>query len=129
MLYGVAQSGPNITSPGLNIAVLYPGDPYTLFDGTEVVASNLKSVAFQRGPSPAAGDSGMSFYAVGMASDMVIDIQAAARDVEADYGTVWQITADSAGKGQYTDIGRGLVYRAVISTYSTGTMPTLRVQR
>ena len=128
-IYGVAQSGPNITSPGLNVAVLYPGDPYTLFDGTETVASNLKSVAIQRGPSPAAGDNGISFYAKGMASDMIIDIQGAPRDVEAEYTTLWQITADASGLGAYTDIGRALCYRAVISTYTSGTMPTLKVQR
>lgn len=108
---------------------LVPGDKWTLFDGTEAVAEGLESMAIARGYSPSGDDAGTSFFATGLAADMVIDIQAAAVDDDDEYLMVGQITDDGNGNGAYTDIGRPGFYRAVITTYSAGDMPIVRVQR
>lgn len=129
MLYGVAQSGPNIVSPSLNIAVLYPGDPYTLFSGTETPVQGMTSVAFQRGPSPS-GDNGISFFAQGMPSTSAIDIQASATDSDLDYQSVsGTLTPDANGNVAYTDVGRALFYRVILTTYVSGSMPVVKAQR
>ena len=129
-VYGVAQAGSNWgANQGLNLTSVIPGEPYTLFDGTETKAGGMKSVAFARGHGPALTDAGMSFLAAGMAATDEIDIQAANNDVDAEYLAVGTIGPDASGLGAYTDIGRAAFYRAVLRVSGGGDMPTLTVQR
>lgn len=122
-LYGAAQAGGGPT-------VIYPGDNFTLFDGTETPATTTISIAFTRGNAPGGmADNGTSFDAVGMPSGMVIDIQAANSNVTGSYAMVGQIIPDANGNGNYTDVGRSQFYRAKISAYTSGTMPSLVAQR
>ena len=122
-LYGTAQAGGYPT-------VIYPGDNFTMFDGTETPATTTISIAFLRGNAPAGiGDNGTSFDASGMPSGMVIDIQVANADVTGNYNTVGQIAPDANGNGNYPDIGRSAYYRAKISAYTTGAMPILIARR
>lgn len=130
-VYGTPQSGPYKDS-SKNLRVISPGDRLTLFDGTETPAEGLASVAFVRGPSVSKSQAFSTFMAVGMASDMVIDIQASNTNVDADYQTIGQLTSELAsppGFPYLTDSGSPTFYRAKITTYSTGDMPTLTVQR
>ena len=111
-------------------ATLYPGDPpLTLFNGGETVAQGLASIPFQRGNSPSGNDAGSSFIALGMASDMVIDVQAANENVAASFVTTQSITADASGSGGTSEPGRSMFYRLLISAYSSGTMPIVTVKR
>lgn len=119
-LYGTAQAGGFPT-------VIYPGDNYTLFDGTETAASGLISIAFYRGHAPGGiGDNGTSFDASGVPSGMTIDIQVANEDITGSYYTVGTLSSTTLA---YTDVGRSAYYRAKISAYTSGSMPRLNAQR
>ncbi len=128
MIYGAAQAGDN-TDLGLNLTALIPGEGMTLFDGTETPEEGLASVAFARGYSPSASDNGTSFFASGMAATTVVDIEASNVDDDALYTQVGQIGADMNGNGAFTDVGRAAFYRAKLSAYTTGDMPTVTAQR
>ncbi len=129
--YGVAQSGYN-TNSAKNLTSLQPGDGVlVLFDGTEAPAVGLASVAFSRGPSVGGADNGCTFDASGMgaSADTVIDVQAANHDIDSEYFTVGQITADANGDGGFTDVGRSAFYRLQLSTYTNAGMPKATVMR
>lgn len=129
--YGIPQSGPQ-TNSAKNLTSLQPGDgTLVLFDGTETPATTLASVAFSRGPSVGGADNGCSFdaYGMGASADTVIDVQAANHDIDGEYCTVGQITADANGNGNYTDIGRSAFYRVKLSTYTSAGMPKVTVMR
>lgn len=121
-VYGVAQAGGQLTS-------VIPGNGFTMFNGTETAVQGLRSVAFSRGYSPSGDDAGSTFYASGMPSGSVIQIQGSNTDLEADYLVIGTLTPDTNGNAAYTDIGRAAFYTGVLSTYTTGTMPILKVQR
>ena len=129
--YGTPQAGYNgPPDQGLNIRAVYPGDSYTLFDGTETGAEGLKSVSFARAMSPSSDDAGCSFFVSGMEATTEVDIQGANEDLDGSYTTLNTITADAGGNGSYTDVGRAQFYRAVLSTYGGGDdMPVVTVQR
>lgn len=129
--YGVKQPGYN-SDASKNLTSLQPGDgTLTLFDGTEAPAVGLASVAFSRGPSVGGADNGCTFDASGMgaSADTVIDVQAANHDIDGEYFTVGQITADANGNGGYTDTGRSAFYRLQLSTYTSAGMPKVTVMR
>lgn len=120
--YGPPNQGKNVTAVG-------PGDSITLFDGTESPAQGLSSIAFARGDSGSQDDAGLSVFATGMASDLTIDIQGSNVNVDGSFTTLEQLFPDANGNAAATDIGRAAFYRAQISAYSSGTMPTCTVQR
>lgn len=122
---------PLFTAARTGICCLVPGDSMNLFDGTETPSDELASIMFARGYSPSGDDAGSTFTGKGLASDLVIDIEAAnplqgVNPVDGDFSQVGQI---SAGSLTYTDIGRSAFYRAKITTYTSGSMPTVTVQR
>lgn len=129
--YGVAQVGYNgPPNQGLNLTSIVPGDSYTLFDGTETPVQGLASVAFSRGPSPSGADNGISFFVTGLKSDETVDIQASNTDLDADYYSVsGSLTPDTNGNAAYTDVGRAAFYRAILSTWVSGTMPVVKATR
>ena len=118
-LYGVAQAGGVLTA-------VYPGEKFTLFDGTESPAAGVKSVAFNRAPGN--GITNGQVFTVGFpfAPTATVQIQASNDDVEAHYQTLATVTTQ---KGYYADYGEFRFYRAVLSAYSSGSMPTVIVQR
>lgn len=121
-VYGVAQVGGVLTA-------LYPGDSMVLFDGTETPASGLKSVAFNRGPSPSSDDAGSTFYIAGIPPQMTVDVQGANADVDGQYLTLTTLSPDANGNAAYTDIGRAAYFRLKVSAYTSGAMCTAKVQR
>lgn len=131
--YGVAQPGYNAApNQGKNLTSVISGESFTLFDGTETAAAGLKSVAFTRGPAPGiVADNGITFYCHGDATSagQVVEIQGSNVDTDTAYVTLSSITLDSAGNGDYTDIGRASFFRAVLSTFASGTMPKVTAQR
>lgn len=109
-----------------------PGESLTLFDGTETPAEGLASMCFARGYSAGQAQAYSTFHADGMPSDMVIDVQAANVDAEADYHTIGQMTSENAspaGFPFFTDDGSPAFYRLKISAYTSGSMPIVTVQR
>lgn len=128
MIYGTAQAGSNPV-PGKNLTSIGVGDSFTLFDGTEAPSAGLASVAFSRAMSPGAADNGVTFYATGMPSDAVIEVEGSNTDVDGDYLVLYAMNPDTNGNAAYTDNGRPAFYRAVLSTYTTGAMPVVKAQR
>ena len=122
MLYGTLQAGGVITTVG-------PSDQLTLFSGTEAPSSGIKSVAFARGYNPGAGESVVTFYVSGLGASNVVEIEGSNTDVDGDYFVLSTITPDANGNGAYSDSGQALYYRAVLSTYVSGGMPVVTVQR
>ena len=111
------------------VVSLGPGYPaFTLFDGTETPVQGLASKPFARA-TKGSDDVGSSFLALGMPSDMVIDVQAANENLDASYITTQSITSDTDGKGGATEPGRSQFYRLKISVYTTGAMPVVTVSR
>jgi hypothetical protein len=127
-LYGVAQSG-NYGPPnqGKNLTSLIVGEQITLFDGAETPLTGVKSVAFANGYNPQGGNSNITFNASGMPSDMTIDVQVAAHDIEAEYSSIGTLAASAGtpdtGNGFLTDDGKSAFYRLYITNYTTGAMP------
>lgn len=118
LLYGV---DPKISS-------VQPGDSYSLFDGTEIPGASIKSAPFSRGESPSGSDQGSTFSMDFVsAPTAVVLIQGANVDAEANYVTLW--TSTNTQHDNYTDTARWAFYRAVLSTYSAGGMPVVRVKR
>ena len=104
------------------------GDSFTLFDGTETPSAGLKSIAFERkqygslNPSP-------SVFTVSFtnAPNATVLIEASNDLTEANFQTVGgPITTQH---GYYSDIGSFRYYRANLSAYVGGLMPTVIVQR
>ena len=118
-LYGVAQAGGVLTA-------VFPGDSFVLFNGTETPAAGLKSVAFNRAKGPL-GPSAQVFTVTFPASPTAtVQIQASNDDVDAHYQILASVTTQT---GYYADYGEFAYYRAVLSAYSSGGMPTVTVQR
>ncbi len=124
-VYGIPQAG-DLIPLGLNLTALIPGEQMTLFDGTETAALNLTSVAFARGYSPSADDAGTTFRASVIPTGMIIDVQSANHDIEAEYSTVGTMIQSDPS---YTDTGRSAFYRLKVSAYTSGAMPVCTAQR
>ena len=120
-LYGTAQAGGFPT-------VIYPGDSFTLFDGTETAGAAVKSIAFRRGLAPGGLNPGTTFQIVfpSSSTDSLV-IQGSNLDVDADYITL--ATSTSKQTDFYTDTGDWAYYRAQLITYSGGGMPQVIAQR
>lgn len=122
---------PVYNRPG-SINQVGPGESLTLFDGSETPSLALASVAFARGGSGGQSQVYSTFIAQGMPSDMTIDIQSSNVDQDTRYKTIATLTselASPAGVPFYTDSGSPLFYRAKVSAYTSGDMPSLTVAR
>ncbi len=114
--YGVYQSGPYVDS-SKNLRVVFPGENYTLLDGTEA-DEELASVAIVRGPSAGQSQVYSTFHAVGLGAAETCDVQASNTDVDGDYYTIATMTselASPAGIPNFTDSGSPLFYRVLKS--------------
>lgn len=118
--YGTPQAGynppPNL---GLNLTHLEIGDFITLVNASDAHAAGFKSVAFARGMT-AAGSNTITFTVSGGTAADVVEIEAAAFDLDGNYTVVGTIVLDANGNGAYTDIGASPFYRALLSTYTGG---------
>lgn len=133
-LWGTGQSGYNSNS-ALNFTDLRPGDDLLLLDGTETVATGSKSIPFARGTS-ANGSNTSSFYVTGCANGTQVTIQGSDGPVSPDYSLS---DLDSSfidlpggaltGNANYTDVGTSAFYRAVITSFSVGDHPVVKVKR
>ena len=119
--YGSSQAGGVLTA-------LWPGDRLTLFDGTETPVAGLTSLAFCRAEGPGGMDNGVTFQIIGVVAGSVVKIQGANADVEADYQDIWTTTGALA-LDNYTDTTRWAYYRAKLTSYTSGAMPKVLVQR
>ncbi len=130
MLYGTPQPGFNPSpNQGLNLTEIIPGDYLTLLSPADPPGVNRTSVAVVRGPAPGFTDNGITFYVTGAPSGTTVDIQGSNIDIDGDYYTLATISPNASGNGAYTDAGRAAFYRAKISAYTTGAMPTVTTQR
>jgi hypothetical protein len=118
-VYGVAQAGGVLTA-------VYPGESFKLFDGTETAALNLKSIAFNRAPGNMMSAQQVFTATFPSAPTATVSIQGSNDDVDAHYQTLGQITTQT---GNYADYGEFKFYRAQLTVYSAGGMPTVIVQR
>ena len=120
-LYGSSQAGGVLTG-------LWPGDALTVFDGTETAAAGLTSLAFVRCAGPSQYPFNVGFQIIGVAAGSVVKIQASDVDTEADYQDVW-ISTGPLALDIYTDYSPWKFYRAKLSSYTSGAMPQILVQR
>lgn len=128
-LYGAPRSGSN-TDPGKNLTAVAPGEGFTLFDGTETVALNLKSIAFVRAMSPTDEDSGSTFSVSNLAATTNVAIEGANEDIDTKYTVLDTLVPDANGNDASTDVGRLAFFRVRISAYTGGgIMPVVKVQR
>jgi hypothetical protein len=123
-IYGALQGGGVLTA-------LAPGESYALFDGSEAPAAGLKSIAYNRAPGalqvPSPQVFTVTFAALATATVL---IQGSNDDVEAHYQTVGTLAfAGVVTPGYYADAGEFAYYRAVLSAYAGGGMPTVIVKR
>jgi hypothetical protein len=118
-------------TPGGLPTAIYPGTQFTLFNGSETPGAGLKSAAFNRAPGPLQGPSAQVFTVTFPSSaTATILIQASNDDVDAHYQTISTIAfAGVTTPGYYADLGEFRYYRANLSAYSGGGMPTVLVQR
>jgi hypothetical protein len=139
-LWGTGYPGSNPVS-ALNFIDLRPGDDLALFDGTEIVATGSKSIAFARGGSGSQMDAGSTFSVTGCPNGSVVVIQGSngvsqsttgaltvtptLANMNASFVTVGTIT----GNGSYLDQGRYSFYRAGILTFVSGDVPGVIVKR
>jgi len=111
----------------LGPTAIVPGDNYVLFNGTETPASGTKSIAIAR--AEGAHDTGVMTFTVQFASSptATVSIEASNVDADASYQTIYA----GAGTQQdyYADLGGFAFYRANLSAYTSGGMPTVIVQR
>lgn len=141
-LWNTPQSGWNTQYPGLNCVMLTIGDDYALLDGTETVITGTKSVHFTRG-SMGDTDAGTTFAVTGCANGTVIDIQASngvAQSTTNGIPTVTQtptnldasfqnVGGTVTGNGFYTDIGRSMYYRVIVTSFAAGDVPVVLAKR
>ena len=123
-LYGITQAGGVLTAVG-------PGEKFVLFDGTETPGAAVKSVAYNRAPGPLGQPSPQSFTVTFASSaTATVLVQASNDDVEAHYQTIATLAfAGVTTPGYYADYGEFRFYRANLSAYTGGGMPTVTVQR
>lgn len=107
---------------------VYPGQQFKLFDGTETVAALLKSVTVQLGKERPASPPSQQLFTVTFASapTATVLIQGSNDDVDGHYQTLATLTTIT---GYYADLGEFAYYRAYLSVYSAGGMPTVLLQR
>jgi hypothetical protein len=106
---------------------LYPGQQFVLFDGTETPSAGVKSLAFERAANWSGLPSPMAFtITFPTTPSATVLIEASNDDVEAHYQTLGSSTAIL---GNYADYGEFRYYRANLSAYASGSMPTVIVQR
>lgn len=133
-LWGVAQSGPNVIS-SLNLTSVVPGDVFSLLDGTEVIVTGSKSVAFSRGQGIAGTDAGSSFFITGCANSTQITIQASnGTPTDPTLATLDASFLDLpggvfTGNNSYTDVGRAAFYRVKVVVFAAGDVPVVIVKR
>ena len=120
-LYGAAQSGGGLQS-------VSPGERIVLFDGTETPVANITSLAFARAPGPTQVPAGIVFSMdFAAAPTVTMQIQGANVDTELAYQTLY--TKDNTQHDYYQDAGNFMFYRAKVSAYTSGGMPTVIAQR
>jgi len=106
---------------------VYPGQQFVLFSGAEAPAVGVKSVAFERAANwdghPSASAFTVNFPSAPTAT---VQIQASNDDVDSHYQVLQAINAQN---GWYSDQGQFRYFRAVLSTYIAGSMPTVIIQR
>lgn len=140
MLFGAYQAGGN-TVLGLNMADIRRGDPYTLLDGTEALASGSYSVAFAAGVGQG-GVVAQSFYmqcaagtewtVQGSNGPSTADTPTSPTSTLNTFGATFQDLAgsDTMGPGVFTDItGTSLWYRIHIKTLAGGDTPVCIARR
>lgn len=131
-VYATPQAGGN-ANPALNIAALSPGDAYQLFSGSETPGNApFASVAIARATSPSGSDQGVTFQIEfpQPAPNATVVIQGSNVDdgvTGAAYETIY--TSTNKQFDGYTDTGRWTYYRAQLSAYVSGGMPTVIAQR
>lgn len=136
-LWGTGAPGSNPIS-ALNFTDLRPGDYETLLDGTELIVTGSKSIAFARGGSAGGSDQGSTFTVTGCPNGSVIDIQAASPNGAGTLASVDASFQDVSlsggggtitGNGFYTDVGRSMFYRVIVTTFASGDIPVVTVKR
>ena len=128
MLYGAAQSGGNLSTPGLNITALEPGSQLTLLSGTEAIVSGSASVSFSLAYHEGGGFP-VTFNISGCPAGSIIEVEGAGADVAGDYTVFATITPDANGNAAYTDSGASPYRRVVVSTYVSPDVPVVTVSR
>ncbi len=140
-LWGTGYPGSNPIS-ALNFIDLRAGDDYTLFDGTETIATGSTSIAFARGNDPG-GNNGFTVSVSGCPGGSVFDVQQSdgvsqsstgplkvtptLANMDASFNT---ITGDTInGNNSITDIGRSAFYRLICTDYVSGDVPVAIVKR
>lgn len=138
-LWGTGRAGANPIS-ALNFVDLRPGDYETLLNGTETIATGSKSIAFARGGSGSGSDQGSTFAITGCPNGSTIDIQASSTKTD-DAGTLAamdgsfvNVSAGGSGgtvisNGFYTDTGRSMFYRVIVTAFVSGDVPVVTVKR
>lgn len=138
-LWGKPRAGANPIS-GLNFVDLRPGDYETLLDGTETIISGSTSIAFARGGSGSGADEGSTYAVTGCPNGSTIDIQASntktdvAGSLAAMDASFTNVSAGGSGgtiigNGFYTDKGRSMFYRLIVTTFVSGDVPVVTVKR
>lgn len=138
-VWGTPRAGANPIS-GLNFVDLRPGDYETLLDGTESAVTGTKSIAFARGGSGSGMDAGSTFTILGCPNGSTIDVQAsntktdvaltlAAMDASFQNTSLSDGGGTVIGNGFYTDIGRSMFYRVIVTTLVSGDVPVVTVKR
>ena len=120
-LYGAAQAGGSLQS-------VSPSERIVLFDGTETPVAGITSLAFARAPGPTQVPAPIAFTMDFTAAPTVtMLIQGANVDAEASYQTLY--TKADTQHDYYQDAGNFMFYRAKVSAYVSGGMPTVIAQR
>lgn len=133
-LWGTPRAGSNPIS-GLNFVDLRPGDYETLLNGTETIITGSKSIAFARGGSGSGADQGSTFTVTGCPNGSVIDIEASstktddAVTLDAMDASFQNVGGGTMGNGFYTDVGRSMFYRIIVTTFAPGDAPVVVVKR
>lgn len=130
--FGVAQSGGN-ANPSLNIAAVFPGDQYYLFNA-EAPAPPQASVVIERGKSPSGADSGITFlieFSTAPTDSLQILGSNDPTALNAFNINQWQSLYTSSNKqvDAYTDTGRYRYYCAYLASLTPGPTVTVIAQR
>ena len=139
-LFGTYGSG-GAVELALNVRDLRRGNPLTLMDGTEVVATGSASIHFSAGPDPG-GVVNTSFFVQGCSNGSEWTIQSSNGPSTADspgvptstinaFGATFQNLpgSDTVGNGTYTDVGSAIWYRFYIKVLQAGDAPAVIVRR
>lgn len=110
----------------LGPTAIIPGDNYVLFNGTETPASGTKSIAIAR--AEGAHDTGVMTFTVAFPSSPTATVAIEASNVDSD-GSYIALASITAQNDYYADQGGFAFYRANLSAYTSGGMPTVIVQR